>query len=56
MTGVRYTSEFGKVETLSAPTYEVARRLFRYAVSVATATVTIELMDEGCVRRTHQVE
>lgn len=56
MACVRYTNVAGKIEVLKAETLKQAKRLYAYAVSVATAEVFIELMDGGMVLKSYQVE
>jgi hypothetical protein len=57
MTGphIRYTTPMGTVTVLRAETVKMARRLYGYAVKVATADLLIELMDGSEVLKSHQV-
>lgn len=55
MACIRYTNVAGKIEVLKAETLKQAKRLYAYAVSVATADVLIELVDGGAVLKSHQV-
>lgn len=56
MAALVYTDQVsGNKETLNVDTIKAARNLFRYAVSVATAFVLIELVDGGEVVKSHLV-
>lgn len=52
---IRYTDPWGKVTFLAAKSLKEARRLYRYAVKVATAPFLIELMLGDEVLDTHKV-
>lgn len=56
MASVRYTNVAGKIEVLKAETLKQAKRLYAYAISVATADVLIELIDSGTVLKSYRVE
>lgn len=55
MASVRYTNIAGGVEVLKAETLKQAKRLYAYAVRVATAPVLIELLHDGEVIKSYQV-
>lgn len=54
-TFVRFTDPTGKTSTQSGEPKTV-RRLFNYAVSIATADFLIELVVDGRVKKSHRVE
>lgn len=57
MSYVRFTNLVdGKVHTLPADDAKQARRLYKYAVKVATASFLIELVNGGIVAASHTVD
>ncbi len=57
MAHIRYTEQTkGETTILPAPDLRTAERLFRYAVSCATADMRIDLMSGRRILRSHRVE